>query len=131
MVADDPRCPIPPPLALPSGKEPMRDQSEASQRTPYKNVPIDDAIKAVHLLLMNLTYMVSYLVCLSVDEETQRLIDKSTIDTEKEVSSLLRSEPDVCLFPRSFCTTPSSSQAQCQDSFQSPQPVDSKKGKDC
>ncbi|HPL62962.1 MAG TPA: hypothetical protein PK587_04260 [Syntrophales bacterium] len=68
--------------------------------TPYKDVPREDFIKAIHILLLNLTYMVSTVLEEYCDAPTRSLINREIHQLEREVASLLRSEPGACSSPK-------------------------------
>ena len=69
--------------------------------TPYKDVPREDFIKAVHLMLISLNHMVATLLENAVGGKNSTIIRVGVNQLAQEASLLLRASENVCLSPTS------------------------------
>ena len=75
--------------------------TEQNHFTPYKDVPPENFIKAVHLMLINLNHMVATLLESSVGDKNSTIIRDGVNQLTQETSLLLRASENVCPSPTS------------------------------
>ena len=104
-----------------------------SMHIPYKDIPQEDLIKAIHLMFTTISDILIH-HCTVTEQRLPTLIKlmrEEYYTNQKEISSLLRSRPGACIYPEAPSSTASSSPALHLGYAQSDPQVSPEPGKDC
>ena len=102
-----------------------------SDQDPYKDVPPEDFIKAVRLMLLEINDHLIQLLRFYLSEEEQDTLMRFTLMNRETVCELLRARTGVCSSRKAPASKTPSSPDQCRDVVQSDPLTRTKTEKDC